>query len=297
MNKKLLYSLIVFAAGACYGFIVPVVKMAASSNVFPHTFLPVQYFLAMAACVLGALMFRKRPKRPKKLWKLGILGLFTGGTSTCYYTSVSMLPSAVALTMLFQYVWVSIVIECIARRKLPSASSVISACIVLVGTFFAAGIFDGSFSDLDPIGLAFGAASAIFWALYLNFSGSIGVDEPVVVRTLMLSVGGLLLTSVMNPGAYVTAVTEPSIWPFAVALSIMGILGPTAMINFASPRLSTGTVSIMASSELPVGILAAWAIVQDTPTPYALFGTVLVLIGIVSKQVPEVFKKRRRPSA
>lgn len=294
MNKKLLYSLIVFVAGASYGFIVPVIKIAASNGVFPHTFLPVQYFLAIIVCSLGALMFKKRPKSPKSLWKVGILGLFTGGTSICYYTAVSMLPSAVALTLLFQYVWVGILVDCVIHKKMPSASSVVSAAIVLIGTFFAAGIFDGSFSNLDPAGLAFGAGSAIFWALYLNFSGTIGSDEPVILRTLMLAIGGFLLTSITNPAAYVTAVTESSIWPYVIALSIMGILGPTAMINFVSPHLSAGTVSIMASSELPVGVLAAWAIVKDNPTPFALFGTVLVLIGIVSKQIPELLK--RNPS-
>lgn len=292
MNKKLLYSLIVFAAGASYGFIVPVIKIASSSGIFPHTFLPVQYFSAIVVCSLGVLIFRKRPKTPKSLWKVAFLGLFTGGTSICYYTSVSMLPSSVALTMLFQYVWVGILIDCVVNKKLPSLSSIVSAIIVLVGTFFAAGIFDGSFSALNPIGIAFGAGSAIFWALYLNFSGTIGTDEPVLVRTLMLAIGGFLFTSITNPAAYVTAVTDPSIWPYAIALSVMGILAPTAMINFASPHLSAETVSIMASSELPVGILAAWAIVHDNPTPFALLGTVLVLVGIVSKQIPDLLKGR-----
>lgn len=290
MSSKLIYSAIVFIAGSCYGFIVPVIKVAASNDVYPHTFLPMQYLVAAIVCGLGILIFRKRPKRPKKLWKVAILGIFTGGTSICYYTAVSMLPSTVALTMLFQYVWIGILMDCLINRKLPALSSIVSGCIVLTGTFFAAGIFDGSISDLDPMGLVVGACSAIFWASYLNFSGRIGTDEPVIVRTLMLALGGLTLTTILNPGAYVTAATNPSIWPYVFALSALGILGPTAMINFASPKLSAGTVAIMASSELPVGVLAAWAIVQDVPSGAALFGVILVLVGIVSKQFPEIIK-------
>lgn len=293
MNKKVLYSLIVFLAGSTYGFIVPIIKIAADHGVYPHTVLPTQYLIAATVCLIGILVFRKRPKDKSGIWKLGVLGFFTGGTSICYYTAVSLLPSAVALTMLFQYVWVGILVDCIIHRKPPSVSSIISAVIVLIGTFFAAGLFDGSFSSLDPVGLAFGAGSAIFWALYLNFSGIIGVEEPVVVRTFMLAIGGLILTSVTNPSAYITAVTDPSIWPFSVMLSVLGILAPTAMINFASPHLSAGTVSIMASSELPVGILAAWVLVNDTPTGFALFGTVLVLAGIISKQIPEMLQSRK----
>lgn len=284
-DSTLVNSVLIFVAGASYGFIVPVVKTANGLGVFPTAFLPMQYLVALIACVAFMLIRRIPWGRPKNFLPMALLGLFTGGTSICYYTAVTLLPSSVALTLLFQYVWISVILECIQKRKLPSRSSVIAIAVVLVGTVFATGLFDGSTGDLDPVGVIFGLASALFYALFLFFSGIIGAGQPVALKATMLAAGGVLVTSIANPGAYANYMFDPTIWPYSCALAVMGILFPTTIINYASPKLTAGMVSIMASSELPVGILAAWMIVGDTPSPLVLFGAALVLVGIVLKQV------------
>lgn len=285
MNKTFVNALLVFAAGASYGFIVPAVKAAVEIGVYPADFLPLQYLVALIVCVGFALVRRVKFANARESVKMALLGALTGCTSICYYTSVSMLPGAVALTLLFQYVWVSVLIECLVERKLPSRSTVIAVCIVLVGTLFAAGVFEGSITTLNPFGVAAGAGSAVFYALYLYLSGRIGVDQPASLRAAMLPAGGLIATSIANPACYTTAFFDPLTWPFAIGMSIIGVILPTTLINYASPKLSTGMVSVMASSELPVGILAAWVLVGDVPSVLTLFGAILVLAGIVFKQL------------
>lgn len=287
-NSAAFNSLLVFVAGASYGFIVPAVKSAMEVGVYPADFLPLQYLTALVMCLVFVLVRRVRFAAPLSCARLALLGVFTGLTSICYYTSVSLLPSAAALTLLFQYVWVSVLIECLVEHRLPERSTVVAVAIVLVGTLFAAGVFEGGIGALDPLGVAFGAASAVFYALFLFFSGRIGADQPPALRALMLTVGGLVVTSIANPACYTSAFFDASVWPYAVGMSVLGVLLPTTLINYASPKLSAGMVSVMASSELPVGILSAWVLVSDTPTPLVLFGAVLVLVGIVVKQLPNL---------
>ena len=294
MNKTIVYATLVFLAGASYGFIVPAVKSATAIGVFPADFLPLQYLVATVCCMAFACARRVKFASPRECAQMALLGVFTGCTSICYYNSVSMLPSAAALTLLFQYVWVSVLIECIVERKRPSRSTVVAVAIVLVGTLFAAGVFEGSIGSLDPVGVAAGAGSAVFYALFLFLSGRIGTDQPSALRAAMLPVGGLVVTSLANPGCYTTAFFNPDVWPYAVGMSILGVILPTTLINYASPKLSTGMVSVMASSELPVGIFAAWAIVADAPTPLTLFGAFLVLAGIVVKQLPAIMDSSGR---
>lgn len=292
-SSVLAYSVLVFAAGSSYGFIVPVIKGAAEVGIYPASFLPLQYLVSFVV-MLAVMLVRKVPwGSPRSFLPLAILGLFTGGTSICYYTAVTLLPSSAALTLLFQYIWISVLIECIHKRKLPTASSVVAIAIILVGTVCATGLLDGTSQDLNPVGVAFGLGSAVCYALFLYLSGTLGTDKPAVLRTTMLAAGGLLVTSIVSPSAYVTALPDPANWPYGIGLAILGILFPTTIINFASPHLSAGMVSIMASSELPVGVLAAWAIVGDEPTPLVLFGTFLVLAGILCKQAPALFKRKR----
>lgn len=283
---------LVFLAGSSYGFIVPVIKGANEVGIFPHSFLTMQYMVAVIICVAICVVRGIRPKSFASAGKMALLGLCTGATSICYYTAVTFLPSAVALTLLFQYVWVSVLIECIVERHLPSRSTVIAIVIVLIGTLFGAGLFDGSLETLNPIGVAFGAGSAIAYALYLYLAGRIGTEEPTAVRTGMLAVGGIVITSIVNPDFYATQLFDASLWPIGIILSILGILFPTSLINYASPKLTPGMVSIMASSELPVGILAAWWLVADTPTPLVLFGAFLVLFGIFVKALPTLRNRK-----
>ena len=292
MNKTLTNALLIFIAGSSYGFIVPVIKFAVQAGVDPGDYLPLQYLIALVFCIGYVIVRRVKFANARTCAKIALLGVFTGCTSICYYTSVSLLPSAAALTLLFQYVWVSVLIECLVERRLPTRSTIIAVIIVLVGTLFAAGIFEGSIGELNPFGVAAGAGSAVFYALYLFLSGRIATDQPATLRAGLLPLGGLMATSIANPACYATAVFNPLAWAFAAGMSVLGVIIPTTLINYASPKLSTGMVSVMASSELPVGILAAWAFVGDAPTPLALLGAALVLVGIVVKQLPSLRERK-----
>lgn len=292
MNKTLLNSLFVFIAGSSYGFIVPVIKAAAVAGIQPTAFLPLQYLIALGLCLGTSLITRAPWGRPRQVLPCMVLGFLTGGCSICYYTSVSLLPSAAALTLLFQYVWISVVIECVHKRHLPSVSDVVAVLVVLGGTICATGLLDGSLGDLDPRGVAFGMGSALCYASFLYLSGTLGTDQPTVVRTTMLSLGGLVVTGAICPLAFGMAPPDGAIGLFALAGAFLGILIPTTIINFAAPKLSPSMVSIMASSELPVGVLAAWLFVADIPTPTVCFGAVLVLVGIVIEQLPGLLRSR-----
>lgn len=286
MNRTLTYALIVFVAGSSYGFVVPIVKIATAHGVAVADILPAQYMVAFVAAVAVTALRHISLPAPIELLKLAFMGLLAAGTSLCYYRAVALLPSTVALTLLFQFVWIGIVIECISTRKAPGRRTVTAVVIVLVGTVLAAGVLEESALTLDPFGVAFGLGSAVFYSLFLFFSGKVGTQYAVPVRTIMLAVGGFTLSSICNPSFFSEGLTNPSMWPFALALGVMGVLMPTSLIAFASPKLPPSVVTVMASSELPMGVLCAWAIIGDTPSPLALVGVVLVLAGIVYNQLP-----------
>ena len=286
MDKTLTYALIVFVAGSSYGFLVPIIKTANAQGVFPADFLPLQYLLAFAI-MLAVTLARRIPRpSPRDFARLAAVGILTSCTSLCYYRAVTLLPSAVALTLLFQFVWIGVVVNAVAERRPPSRTTLAAVGIVLVGTVFAAGISDMSIAALDPAGIAFGLGSAVFYSLFLFASGRVGTQFAVPLRTTGLALGGFITTTLMNPGFAAVAASNALVWPYALVLSLLGIIVPTSLIALAGPRLAPSVVTIMASSELPVGVLAAWAFVADVPTPAALFGVALVLVGIVYNQWP-----------
>lgn len=282
----LTYALLVFVAGASYGFVVPVVKIADANGVTVSDFLPLQYLIACIVLLVVSFIRRLRIGTPINVAKLAAVGILTSGCSLCYYRAVALLPSSVALTMLFQFVWIGAVIDCVAARKKPSHTTLAAIVIVLVGTLLAAGLFEGSHANLDPLGIAFGLASAVFYAAFLFVSGRVGTDEPVALRTAMLSLGGFIVSTAMGPVAFAEALPDLGVWPYALLMAAIGVILPTSLITYASPKLAPSVVSIMAASELPVGVLSAWIILGDVPSALGVVGVVLVLIGIVVNQVP-----------
>lgn len=289
MRKTLVIAAaLVFVAGASYGFIVPIVKIASAQGVRVLDTLPSLYLLAFAASAIYTLVRRVPLESPKQLLKFASLGIFTAGCSLCYYHSLTLLPSAVSLTLLFQFVWVGVIIETVVDRRLPSRSTIIAVVIVLVGTVFAAGVLDASFASLDPLGLVLGLGSALFYALFLFTSGRVGVQSPVALRTTMLCLGGFITTLVFNPGYFASSFLLAETWPYATVLAALGVLVPVSLIAYASPKLSTGVTNIMASSELPAGIICAWAILGETPSVLTLIGVAIVLAGIVYNQLPNL---------
>lgn len=286
MNRTPAYAFLVFLAGSSYGFIVPCVKIASAHGVDVTDFLPAQYLLAFLLMAGVVLVRRIRPAEPSEMLKLAAIGIATSCTSLCYYSAVTLLPSAVALTLLFQFVWIGVLINAVAERKPPDKHTVAAMVIVLTGTVFAAGLLDASFSELDPKGVVLGLGSALFYALFLFLSGKVGTGYALPLRTMSLSFGGFVVTSAMNPGFFTNALWSSAIWPYALLLAFLGIIVPTSLIAFASPKIPAGMVTIMASSELPVGVLAAWAIVADAPSPTTILGVCLVLAGIVFNQLP-----------
>lgn len=292
-QSTLFNSMLVFVAGISYGFIVPTVKIANAQGILPSQFLAAQYGVAFLACLLFMLCTRVSWGSPKSAFPLLIPGVFTGLTSICFYNAVTLLPSSASLTLLFQYVWISVLIECIHKRKLPHISTVVAIVIVLVGTLLATGVLDTSAEPLNPLGVLYGAGAALFYALFLYVSGVIGVNSPTALRATMLAAAGLVTTSVCQPFAFAIMIETPQGIGFSCLLAVLGILFPTTLINFASPKLSAGMVSIMASTELPAGILAAWALVGDAPSPLVLTGALLVLVGVFAKQIPDVIAQRK----
>jgi len=293
-SSKLTYALLVFLSGASYGFIVPLVKYAGVVGLNVPDFLPIQYLLAFVIIVPVAFLRQQTTVVPFQLARLTVLGLFGGGTSLCYYNALTLLPSAVALTLLFQFVWIGVGLECIVRRRFPARETLFAALIVIIGTLFAAGIFEENFSELSSMGIIYGFGSALLYALFLFFSGRIETHCSVPLRTAMFCVGGFIVTIIARPFCFVNATLSPNIWLFSLGLAGLGIIIPVSLIAYTSPHLNAGVVNVMASSELPVGIIAAWLLLGDQPTPLTLLGVVLVLGGIVFNQLPYLRSRRRK---
>ena len=146
MNDKIRGGLFVLVGACSFGVLSTIVKttyaqgytlghITGSQTFFGMIFLWAMYFL------------QSRAKR-----NTGLVGIF-------YYQCVKLLPASIAIILLMQYLWISIVIEAIVFRKRPTGIQVLAVCIVFVGTAFAAGIFNNTLS-LNPKGISYSMSVA-----------------------------------------------------------------------------------------------------------------------------------------
>lgn len=199
MEKNTLrYSGIVFLAGASYGAQATTVKITYAAG---FTWTQVVASQALFAALLFAVALLVQRARGKRLVPLSLkqtIALLALGLNTCigtvlYNYALTLLPVSVAITLLFQFTWMGIVVQLVVMRRRPRAAEAAAAAVILGGTLMASGMFSESVGALDPVGIACGLLSAVSCTFFMFFSSRVGRGMPSVQRGLVVCLGACAL--------------------------------------------------------------------------------------------------------
>jgi drug/metabolite transporter (DMT)-like permease len=293
MPKTLTYAFLVFAGGWCYGIMIPLVRIAHSMGYDSTQIMVFQYLVGAFALGLVVSLFSRRRVSLKQVLQLGGVGIIAAGVSFGYYHALALLSSAAALTLLFQFVWMGVLLQALLDRRLPDRMTVLSVVLVLGGTILAAGILEWDDHPLNLLGIFYGLLSAVFYTAFLYFSGRVATSLPTVNRTLFTSVGSLITAFFLAP-TFVTsgAILRDFTW-LVIPLALIGIVLPIFLIQKGAAKLPSSVTTIMASSELPSGILMGALFVGDVITAPEILGVAIILGGIVLSQLDSLRAHRR----
>ena len=144
---------------------------------------------------------------------LPILALLALGLNTCigtvlYNYALTLLPVSVAITLLFQFTWMGIVVQLVVMRRRPRAAEAAAAAVILGGTLMASGMFSESVGALDPIGIACGLLSAVSCTFFMFFSSRVGRGMPSVQRGLVVCLGACALGFALCPDYFASGVLQ-----------------------------------------------------------------------------------------
>ncbi len=178
--------------------------------------------------------------QPKtKWWKIALAGTFTGLVGIFYYQCVKLLPASVAIILLMQYLWISMLIEAIVFRKKPSRKQLLLLGVVLLGTLLAGGLFSQEIM-LNIKGVIFGLLAATCYAIFLMTSGRIGNDLPVLKKSALMITGSCTITWIIFPplfffnGVYFSGLV---LWG-GLALALLGtVIPPPLLFSMGIPRV------------------------------------------------------------
>jgi drug/metabolite transporter (DMT)-like permease len=294
MSKTLKYAFLVFCGGACYGVMVPLVRSAYTLGFTTSQVMAVQYTLGVLVLGIASLIFSRHRLTIKQALQLLGLGIVAAGVSFGYYHALALLSSAAAITLLFQFAWMGVLLQAVLERRPPNRMTLIAVLLVVAGTFPAAGILEGTGGTLDPLGVFFGLLSAVFYTAFLHLSSRVATDLPTVNRTFFTAAGSLVATICITPTLFSgLSLNLDFIW-VAIPLALIGIVAPIFLIQKGAPHLPGSITTIMAASELPSGILMGVAFIGDPISLLTVIGVVVILAGIVLSQYDELRLAFRR---
>lgn len=290
------YALMVFLGGVVYGISGPLAKFAyADGWTWQEASFAQPFFAAILFALISGVVLAPRHKLRKvnRRSRLGMiaLGVNNSATTLLYMYALSKLPVAVALTMLFQFAWLGIVLQLILERRGPNRFEVAAGALVLGGTFLATGVLDAEMSSLDPLGLLTGFGAAISYTLYIHFSAKAGFGVPWAQRGFFVCLGSCIITFLFCPTFFASEVVHATWWKDALPIALSAQLIPVALLGIGTPFLTTGISTIMASSELPSGIFFSAVALSEIPDVTQVIGAVIVLVGIGVSQIPAIRKR------
>ncbi|GAA4806872.1 EamA family transporter [Nocardioides caeni] len=222
-------------------------------------------------------------------------GLAVAGAQFCYFSAVQTMDVGPAL--LIEYTAPAAVVGWmwLVHGQRPGPMTLAGAVVAGLGLLLVLDLFSGA--DFDAQGAAWALAAMVGCATYFVISA----DERSGLPPLALAAGGLVvggallgvlgLVGLMPLATSAATVTYAGIDAAAwVPIVLLGLV--TAALAYvtgieASRRLGSRLASFVALSEVLIGVLWAWLLLDQLPAAIQLLGGALVVAGVVAVKVGE----------
>src|SRR5690625_3280600 len=146
--RALLHAFLVILGGCSFGLLAPIVKLGALHGISTADSTRMQLFIGFSLLLIINLFFVRYRLKRNMFIKLLFSGIPMGLTTTFIYKSLNYLDASIAIILLFQYVWMGLIVEVLLTRRTPTRTDIVSAVLVLLGSLFAVNIFAAQFEGL-----------------------------------------------------------------------------------------------------------------------------------------------------
>ncbi|MBW7476277.1 DMT family transporter [Paenibacillus oenotherae] len=279
----------VLLGASSYGFLSPFIKEAYDAG---FTFEQVTLYqtgigtLLLWIIALVRIKWWRNPFRGPwiKLAVIGIVGLML--TTILYNRALERLDASLAIVLLFQFTWITILLDSIRRRTWPGKFRIIAIIVVMAGTLLAVGLLEAKVANMDAAGVAFGLLAAVTYSLFLWLTGLVQEEMDPVIKSAVMMSAGFLLVALLYGSKAVHDGADGSLLGWGLLLGVLGQVIPTILFNIGIPTVGSSLAALLGSMELPVAAIAAWLILGEYLSGWKVAGIALILAGIVIAELP-----------
>ncbi len=230
--------------------------------------------------------------------QLAALGTSTGLVSIFYYKCVQTVPASIAILLLMQFTWMSLLLDAITKRKLPKASQVSMVILVLLGTCLAGRLFSSELPSFDWAGIGYGMLAALSYTIFLAVNGKAGNNmHPINKSAILLTGATVLIFSVFPPVFLVNGALLNGLFKWGLVLAVFGTVLPPILFAYGIPKTGLRLTAILSAAELPVAVLMSWLVLQEDVWPVQWLGVAFILMAIVVANWNAIFKKKKEANS
>ena len=291
-QRNVLKGVILVGLGASsYGMLATFVKLAYDKGYTTAEVTASQMFLGILGMLLIN-MFQKAKKKDEVVKasandrsKLMIAGTSMGFTSVFYYLAVYFgIPVSICIVLLMQTVWMSVFLESIIAKEVPSAKKLFAVAIVLAGTVLAANLIS-NINALNITGVSFGLLAAASFTATMFTSNTIATHVSSAQRSLFMLFGGGVVVLAFTAYTWTGSFNFEIFLTWGLILALFGTIIPPILLNAGFPHAGLGLGSIVASMELPVSVMMAFIVLQEKVSLLQWTGIAMILAAIVLMNV------------
>lgn len=245
-------------------------------------------FVILAAYLL---VFRRRDTRvaPRDLPFLaafGIIGL--AGVHFTYFKAISLtnVATAILLEYLAPVIVLVVSVAFLGHRftwSLPAGVALsITGCAMVVGAIGGEGLV------VSPAGIAWGLASAVFFACY-SLMGSVAVGRFSPYTTLFYGLGFATIFWLvwLGPRAVLGLFSDPATAGAVLFMAVVSTIVPFSAFLAALHLIPPTNATVTSTVEPLLAGIGAFVLFGESLTAIQLMGGVLVVLAIATVQLPE----------
>ena len=294
-KNNVLKGVFLVALGATsYGMLATFVKIAYGEGYTTAEVTTSQFIYGIIGILILNLVQKiknknSEPKASKQnIFHLMLAGTSLGMTSIFYYLAVKYIPVSIGIVLLMQTVWMGVLLEWFLDKKAPSLQKIISVLIVLIGTALAINIFKIDFNDSNinwPLGLLFGLLAASSFTTTMFTANRVATTISSTQRSLYMILGGAVIVFTFALFTQVTPFNFEIFAKWGIIMALFGTIIPPMLLNAGFPLTGIGLGSIVSALELPISVMMAFTLLNETVYPLQWFGIFLIIIAIIIMNV------------
>ncbi|CAD7796779.1 hypothetical protein CHRY9390_00057 [Chryseobacterium aquaeductus] len=313
-KKNILKGVLFVGVGASiYGMLATFVKMSYKGGFTTSEVTTAQFVIGFLGLLILNFIQTITSKKvlssptPKEFKMLILAGTSMGFTSLFYYISVQYINVSIAIVLLMQSVWFSVVVESFLTKKLPNLRKVISVGIVLIGTVLATNLINLEVK-IDWRGIFWGLLAAASFTMTMFTSNKLATGLPVLRKSIIMLSGGSVIVMLFlffaqigpmyfdglrsfylnftENTQHIRSFDYSIFWTYGFILALFGTIIPPILFNLGFPNTGLGLGSIISSLELPVSVTMAYVLLGEQVIFIQWFGIILILFAIVLMNLP-----------